>query len=89
MLTPKASPGDGTVIFIIEVKIKAHKNDVEKILTTQKKRFNKIFPEYKDYEQHRGLAATIIDKGLKDMAVEKGLTVLQYKGGLLVTPPKK
>ena len=82
MLTPKASPGDGTVISVIEVKIKAHKNDVEKILTTQKKRFNEIFPEYKDYEQHRALATFSIDEKLRKKAVASGSTVLQRRGDL-------
>ena len=78
---------NGSSIFILESKFKATKSDVEKLLTTKQENFNILFPKYKDYDQHWGLAATIIDKKLKDMAVENGLTVLQYKGGLLVTPP--
>ena len=87
MKTPKASPGDGSSIFILESKFKASSSNVEKLLTTKQQNFNILFPEYKDYDQHWGLAATIIDKKVKDMAVNNGLTVLQYKGGLLVTPP--
>ena len=74
---------NGLSIFILESKFKASKSDVEKLLTTKQENFNILFPEYKNYDQHWGLAATIIDEELKDM------TVLQYKGGLLVTPPKK
>ena len=74
-------------IFILESKFKPTKSDVEKLLTTKQENFNILFPKYKDYDQHWGLAATIIDEELKDMAVNNGLTVLQYKGGLLVTPP--
>ena len=80
---------NGVSIFILESKFKPTKSDVEKLLTTKQQNFNILFPEYKNYDQHWGLAATIIDKKLKDMAVNNGLTVLQYKGGLLVTPPKK
>ena len=80
---------NGSSIFILESKFKPTKFDVEKLLTTKQKNFNILFPKYKDYDQHWGLAATIINKDLKDMAVNNGLTVLQYKGGLLVTPPKK
>ena len=87
MKTPKAFPGDGSSIFILESKFKASSSDVENLLTTKQQNFNILFPEYKDYDQHWGLAATIIDKKVKDMAVNNGLTVLQYKGGLLVTPP--
>ena len=74
-------------IFILETKFKATGSDVEKLLTTKRENFNILFPEYKDYDQHWGLAATIIDEEVKDMAVNNGLTVLQYKGDLLVTPP--
>ena len=78
---------NGTAISVIEVKLKAHKDDVEKILTTQKKRFNEIFPEYKDYEQHWALATFSIDDKLRKKAVEKGLTVLQRKGDLIEHNP--
>ena len=78
---------NGSSIFILESKFKATKPDVEKLLTTKKENFNILFPKYKDYDQHWGLAATIIDKEVKDLALNNGLTVLQYKGDLLVTPP--
>ena len=87
MLTPKASPGDGSAISVIEVKLKADEEDVEKILTTQKKRFNEIFPEYKDYEQHWALATFSIDDKLRKKAVASGLTVLQRKGGIIEHNP--
>ena len=74
-------------IFILEVKFKATKADVEKLLTTKKENFNILFPEYKDYNQHWGLAATIIDEDLKDMAVASGLTVLRHKGGIIQYNP--
>ena len=78
---------NGSSMFILESKFKATKSDVEKLLTTKKENFNILFPKYKDYDQHWGLAATIIDKEVKDLALNNGLTVLQYKGDLLVTPP--
>ena len=78
---------NGSSIFILEAKFKATNADVEKLLTTKQENFNILFPEYKDYEQHWGLAATIIDEDLKDMAVNNGLTVLQYKGELIQHNP--
>ena len=78
---------DDLSIFILEVKFKASESDVEKLLTTKRKNFNILFPEYKDYEQHWGLAATIIDEELKDMALNNGLTVLQHKGDLIQYNP--
>ena len=74
-------------IFILEVKFKASLSDVEKLLTTKQENFNILFPEYKGYEQHWGLAATIIDEDLRKMAVDRGLTVLQYKGELIQHNP--
>ena len=74
-------------IFILEVKFKATKVDIEKLLTTKKENFNILFPKYKDYDQHWGLAATIIDEDLREMAMARGLTVLEYKGELIQHNP--
>ena len=74
---------NGSAIFILEVKFNVEKEDVEKLLTTKKENFNIIYPEYKDYDQHWGLATFIIEDDLRDMAVENGLTVLQRKGDLI------
>ena len=74
-------------IFILEVKFKASLSDVEKLMTTKKENFNILFPEYKDYDQHWGLAATIIDEGLRKMALNHGLTVLEYKSELIEHNP--
>ena len=78
---------NGTAISVIEVKLQAHKDDIDKILTTQKKRFNEIFPEYKDYEQHWTLATFSISKELREKAQASGLTVLQRKGDLIEHNP--
>ena len=81
---------NGTAISVIEVKLKAHKDDIEKILTKQKKRFNEIFPEYKDYEQHWALATFSIDDELRKKAQASGLTVLCRDGELLeYNPPTR
>ena len=74
-------------IFILEVKFKATITDVEKLLTTKKQNFNTLFPDYKDYDQHWGIAATIIDDDLREMAMARGLTVLEYKGELIQHNP--
>ena len=78
---------NGTAISVIEVKLQAHKDDIEKILTKQKKRFNEIFPEYKDYEQHWALATFSIDDELRKKAQASGLTVLRRDGELLEYNP--
>ena len=78
---------DDSAIFILEVKFKASLSDVEKLLTTKQENFNILFPKYKAYDQHWGLAATIIDEELKDIAVASGLTVLRHKGGIIQYNP--
>ena len=78
---------NGTAISVIEVKLKAHEDDIDKILTTQKKRFNEIFPEYKNCEQHWALATFSIDKDLRKKAQASGLTVLRRDGDLLEYNP--
>ena len=78
---------NGTAISVIEVKFKVDEEDVEKILTKQKKRFNEIFPEYKDYEQHWALATFSIDDKLRKKAQASGLTVLRRDGDLIEHNP--
>ena len=80
---------NGTAISVIEVKLQAHEDDIEKILTKQKKRFNEIFPEYKDYEQHWALATFSISKKLREKAQASGLTVLRRDGELLEYNPRE
>ena len=43
--------------MLIEVKYKAHKNDVEKLITKKYENFKILYPEYKYYNHHLGLAS--------------------------------
>ena len=72
-------------LFIIEVKYKAHPNDLDKLLTTKAPRFSVLFDRYADFEQHLGLACFHIDETLIADAVSRGVNVLQRKGELIET----
>ncbi len=76
---------NGKDIAIIEVKYKAHQSDLEKLLTKKFDNFQLLYPQYKDYTHHLGLASFHINDDLKEQALEAGVIVLQRKGDTLET----
>ena len=48
---------NGTELALIETKYKAHKNDIDDLVNKKYKNFKKLYPEYKDYTHHLGLAS--------------------------------
>ena len=76
---------NGSTVFVFEVKYKARESDLQRLLTTKKTNFNQFFPEYRDYDQHWGLATFHIHDKLKAQALKKGLTLLQRKGDIVET----
>jgi hypothetical protein len=74
---------NGQEVFVIEVKYKAHANDLQRLLTKKAPNFRRLFPEYANYQQHFGLAAFHIQDSLKAVALEQGVTVLQRKGNVI------
>jgi hypothetical protein len=73
---------NGSSMAIIEVKYKAHTNDVEQV-ERQLERYRDIFPEYKDYKLYGGLAGFSVPEDVAQAAREKGLFVLKRKGELM------
>ena len=73
---------NGASMAIVEVKYKAHLNDVEQV-ERQLERYRDIFPEYKDYKLYGGLAGFSVPDDVAASAKEKGLFVLKRKGELL------
>lgn len=78
---------NGTDVFIIEVKYKAHKNDLERLLNKKAVNFKKLYPEFSNYRHHLGLATFHINDELKEEALQKGVTILQRKGKVIETYP--
>jgi len=76
---------NGKDIAIVEVKYKAHQNDVEKLVNKKYENFKKLYPEYKDYTHHLGLASFNMNEDVKELASKNNVILLQRKGDLIET----
>ncbi len=76
---------NGKDIAIIETKYKAHIRDVEKLINRKYENFKKLYPEYRDYNHHLGLASFYINEDVKDMALDNNVMLLQRKGDIIET----
>ena len=75
---------NGDAIGIVEVKYKAHENDLDK-LDRKMKNFKKLFPWFKDYRQYGAIASFHINEAAKKAALSKGYFVLQRSGDVVHT----
>jgi len=75
---------NGKAIAVIEVKYKAHINDLDK-LDRKVANFKKLFPIYKDYDLYGGLASFNINDDAKQEALSRGYFVLQRSGDIVCT----
>jgi len=75
---------NGDAIGIVEVKYKAHENDLDK-LDRKMKNFKKLFPWFKDYRQYGAIASFHINDTAKKAALRRGYFVLQRSGDLVHT----
>jgi len=57
---------NGTELALIETKCKAHENDVDNLVNKKYNNFKKLYPEYKDYNHHLGLASFYINDETKE-----------------------
>ena len=78
---------NGQDVFIIEVKYKAHPDNLKTLIGKKAANFKKLFPAYKDHKMHLGLASFHLDDETIHAALEQGVTVLQRKGDLIETTP--
>jgi hypothetical protein len=76
---------NGKDIAIIETKYKAHTSDVEKLINKKYENFKKLYPEYKDYNHHLGLASFNMNEDVKELASQNSVILLQRKGDLIET----
>jgi Holliday junction resolvase-like predicted endonuclease len=70
-------------VALIEVKYKAHANDLAKILDKKISNFKILFPEYASYQHHLGFASLHMNDELKQSALDAGVMVLQRKGDVM------
>lgn len=73
---------NGNALAIIEVKYKAHQNDLDK-LERKMHNFKKLFPIYQPFKQYGAIAAFHIKEAAKKAALERGFFVLQRHGKLV------
>jgi hypothetical protein len=75
---------NGDAIAVVEVKYKAHKNDLDK-LDRKMKHFKPLFPIYQAFKQYGAIAAFHINDDAKEEALRRGYFVLQRSGDLVHT----
>ncbi len=76
---------NGREVFVVEVKYKAHENDLKRLLDEKAPNFRRLFPEHAHRRKRFALATFHIHDELKKSALERGVTVLQRKGDLIET----
>ncbi len=76
---------NGREVFVVEVKHKAHENDLARLLDEKAPNFRRLFPEHAGRRQRFALAAFHINDDLKKAALARGVTVLQRKGDVIET----
>jgi len=74
---------NGTSIAIIEVKFKAHKDHVDKVLK-KAKTFKILFPYYKKYQIYLGLASLSFYPELEQECIDQGIAVIKQVGDTVV-----
>jgi hypothetical protein len=75
---------NGNAIAVVEVKYKAHTQDLDK-LDRKMKHFKQLFPIYQAFKQYGAIAAFHINDDAKEEALRRGYFVLQRSGDLVHT----
>ena len=79
---------NGKDVAIIEVKYKARLNDLNRLINKKYENFKKLYPEYKDYNHHLGLASFNINDDIKKEASSNNVILLKRKGDIVeIIPP--
>ena len=76
-----------TSVAIIEVKYRAHKNDIPKILK-KPGTFRKVFPDYKDFKIYLGFASMSFYPEIEQECIEQGIAVIKQVGETVVINDK-
>lgn len=76
---------NGEDVAIIETKYKAHPSDIDRLIDRKYENFKKLYPEYKNYNHHLGLASFYINEDVKEKAMKNSVILLQRKGDLIET----
>jgi hypothetical protein len=79
---------NGTSVALIEVKQKAHINDLDQVLA-QIKKFRALCPEYKNFNLYGGIAGFSVPTDVVNAAHDKGLFVLKRTGDVFMADTKR
>ena len=60
-------------------------NDIDRLINKKYPNFKILYPEYKDYNHHLGLASFFISDETKEKALNNNVMILQRKGEVLET----
>ena len=74
---------NGENIALVECKYKAHKTDVEKLITKQVDNFKKLFPIYANHKFYLGIASFSFYPELEEFAKENGVAILKQIGDIV------
>jgi len=72
-----------TSVALIEVKYKAHKDDIPKILK-KAENFRILFPYYNDFKIYLGLASLSFYPELEETCIEHGIAIIKQAGETVV-----
>jgi len=75
---------NGDSIAIIEVKYKAHLDDINK-LTRKFYNFKKLFPIYKDFKLYGAMASFYFNQDTKDELLKQSYFIVERSGDLIKT----
>jgi len=72
-----------TSVAIIEVKYKAHENNIPKVLK-KAETFRILYPNYKDFKIYLGLASMSFYPDLEDECIRQGIAIIKQVGDTVV-----
>jgi len=72
-----------TSVALIEVKYKAHENDIEQVLK-KAETFRILFPHYKDFKIYLGLASMSFYPVLEQECAKQGIAVIKQIGDTVI-----
>ena len=61
---------NGDSVFIIEVKYRVHPKDIETLIHRKGGNFPLLFPQYRDFQRHLGLATFSIEDAVLEEALD-------------------
>ena len=76
-----------TSVAIIEVKFKAHENDIAKVLKKAQS-FRGFYPDFKDYKLYLGLASMAFYPELEQKCMNEGIAIIKQVGDNVIMNDK-